>query len=171
MCLWKMPPSVNRKFRLFAIFFEKNRYDSYNYLIKMYFYCFCRYGIPVLPSGSLLTKGKRGGAARELACGWRPLRPAPRREAHSGVMGMPGKAVTMGPCEERETPLFPGWAAGEEGGRRNRRAKRLLWSFVCRTKGVWTLPEGRSGRFEPVRPGLRSAGAWRLRHASAKLRP
>ncbi|WP_294485479.1 hypothetical protein [uncultured Mailhella sp.] len=40
MCLWKMPPSVNRKFALFAIFFEKSAMIIFNILILFIFIVF-----------------------------------------------------------------------------------------------------------------------------------
>ena len=40
MCLWKMPPSVNRKFALFAIFFEKSVRLIFNMLILFVFIVF-----------------------------------------------------------------------------------------------------------------------------------
>lgn len=40
MCLWKMPPSVNRKFALFAIFFEKSARVIFNMLILFVFIVF-----------------------------------------------------------------------------------------------------------------------------------
>ena len=40
MCLWKMPPSVNRKFAFFAIFFEKSVIAIFNILILFIFIVF-----------------------------------------------------------------------------------------------------------------------------------
>lgn len=45
MCLWKMTPSVNRKFGLFAIFFQKNRINIVNLLILFNFYNYFSCGV------------------------------------------------------------------------------------------------------------------------------
>ena len=72
MCLWKMPPSVNRKFALFAIFFEKSARVIFNMLILFVFIVFmqnlpqsCTVGFP---AAGFLAAGAAASGPSRRAC-------------------------------------------------------------------------------------------------------
>ena len=79
MCLWKMPPSVNRKFALFAIFFEKSARVIFNILILFIFIVFmqnlpqsCTAGFPVVAfwMAGLAAFGRLRRARRSARQAW-----------------------------------------------------------------------------------------------------
>lgn len=101
MCLWKMPPSVNRKFALFAIFFEKSAGFVVNMLILLIFIVFmqklpqsCTAGFPAAGfwAAGPATSGRSRRARHERRAGVVQTRKSSAERSRS-VGGSGGKSA------------------------------------------------------------------------------
>lgn len=156
MCLWKMPPSVNRKFALFAIFFEKSVGFVFNILILFIFIVFMQ-NLPQSCTAGFSSAGFWVAGAATFG----PSRRA-RHERRAGGVQMRNSSA------ERSRPLggSGGKSAffrtgvlpftGVSGAARQRRRIFRDWRFKLRSRRFRRKKRTARRRRPSVRRGARS---------------